>query len=69
MRFEAARYYASKIRAGARRKAAEHRVPSGVESITIERFYRDVHQFRIHEGTGRIQRLVIALDMIREARR
>jgi acyl-CoA dehydrogenase len=35
----------------------------------IERFYRDVRLFRIFEGTSQIQQLVIARNMIREARR
>lgn len=35
----------------------------------IERFYRDVRLFRIYEGTSQIQQLVIARNMIREARR
>jgi len=34
----------------------------------IERFYRDVRLFRIYEGTTQIQQLVIARNMIREAR-
>ena len=34
----------------------------------IERFYRDVRLFRIYEGTSQIQQLVIAKNMIREAR-
>ena len=35
----------------------------------IERLYRDVRLFRIYEGTSQIQQLVIARNMIREARR
>jgi acyl-CoA dehydrogenase len=34
----------------------------------IERFYRDVRLFRIYEGTSQIQQLVIARNMIRDAR-
>lgn len=34
----------------------------------IERFYRDVRLFRLYEGTTQIQQLVIARNMIREAR-
>jgi acyl-CoA dehydrogenase len=34
----------------------------------VERFYRDVRLFRIYEGTTQIQQLVIARNMIREAR-
>lgn len=35
----------------------------------IERFYRDVRLFRIYEGTTQIQQLVIARNMVRDARR
>ena len=35
----------------------------------IERFYRDVRLFRIYEGTTQIQQLVIARNMIRDAKR
>ena len=34
----------------------------------VERFYRDVRLFRIYEGTTQIQQLVIARNMMREAR-
>lgn len=34
----------------------------------VERFYRDVRLFRLYEGTTQIQQLVIARNMIREAR-
>jgi len=40
-----------------------------VSDYAIERFYRDVRLFRIYEGTSEIQRLVIARNMIREAKR
>ena len=40
-----------------------------VSDYAIERFYRDVRLFRIYEGTTQIQQLVIARNMIREARR
>jgi len=40
-----------------------------VSDYVIERFYRDVRLFRIYEGTSQIQQLVIARNMIREARR
>jgi acyl-CoA dehydrogenase len=35
----------------------------------IERFYRDVRLFRLYEGTTQIQQLIIARNMIRDARR
>ncbi len=34
----------------------------------IERFYRDVRLFRLYEGTTQIQQIVIARNMIKEAR-
>ena len=34
----------------------------------IERFYRDVRLFRLYEGTTQIQQLIIARNMVREAR-
>jgi acyl-CoA dehydrogenase len=34
----------------------------------IERFYRDVRLFRIYEGTTQIQQIVIARNLLREAR-
>src|SRR5690606_31934347 len=39
-----------------------------VSDYSIERFYRDVRLFRIYEGTTQIQQLLIARNMIREAR-
>jgi acyl-CoA dehydrogenase len=35
----------------------------------VERFYRDVRLFRLYEGTSQIQQLIIARNMIREAKR
>jgi acyl-CoA dehydrogenase len=40
-----------------------------VSDYKIERFYRDVRLFRLYEGTSQIQQLVIARNMIRDARR
>lgn len=34
----------------------------------VERFYRDVRLFRVYEGTTQIQQLVIARNMVKEAR-
>jgi len=34
----------------------------------IERFYRDVRLFRVYEGTTQIQQIIIARNMIREAK-
>ena len=39
-----------------------------VSDYAIERFYRDVRLFRIYEGTSQIQQLVIARNMIRDAK-
>ena len=39
-----------------------------VSDYGIERFYRDVRLFRLYEGTSQIQQLVIARNMVREAR-
>jgi acyl-CoA dehydrogenase len=39
-----------------------------VADYGVERFYRDVRLFRIYEGTTQIQQLVIARNMIKEAR-
>ena len=40
-----------------------------ISDYAIERFFRDVRLFRIYEGTSQIQQLVIARNMIRDARR
>lgn len=40
-----------------------------MEEYGIERFYRDVRLFRIYEGTTQIQQLVIARNMVRDAKR
>ena len=39
-----------------------------VSEYGVERFYRDVRLFRLYEGTTQIQQLIIARNMIREAR-
>jgi acyl-CoA dehydrogenase len=39
-----------------------------MQDYAVERFYRDVRLFRIYEGTSQIQQLVIARNMIRDAR-
>ena len=38
-------------------------------ACAVERFYRDVRLFRLYEGTSQIQQLIIARNMIRDARR
>ena len=40
-----------------------------VAEYGIERFYRDVRLFRLYEGTSQIQQIVIARNMIKQARR
>ena len=39
-----------------------------MEEYGIERFYRDVRLFRIYEGTTQIQQLLIAKNMVKDAR-
>jgi acyl-CoA dehydrogenase len=39
-----------------------------MQDYAVERFYRDVRLFRLYEGTSQIQQLVIARNMIRQAR-
>ena len=39
-----------------------------MEEYGIERFYRDVRLFRLYEGTTQIQQIIIARNMVREAR-
>jgi acyl-CoA dehydrogenase len=40
-----------------------------MQDYAVERFYRDVRLFRLYEGTSQIQQLVIARNMIKQARR
>ena len=39
-----------------------------MSEYAIERFYRDVRLFRLYEGTTQIQQIIIARNMVREAR-
>jgi acyl-CoA dehydrogenase len=39
-----------------------------MQDYAVERFYRDVRLFRLYEGTSQIQQLVIARNMLRQAR-
>ncbi len=40
-----------------------------LSDYSIERFYRDVRLFRLYEGTSQIQQIVIARNLVREAKR
>ncbi|GAB5470707.1 MAG: acyl-CoA dehydrogenase family protein [Rhodospirillales bacterium] len=40
-----------------------------IADYAVERFYRDVRLLRLYEGTSQIQQLIIAREMIKEARR
>lgn len=39
-----------------------------VSEYAVERFYRDVRLFRLYEGTSQIQQIIIAKNMIKDAR-
>ncbi len=39
-----------------------------IKEYAIERLYRDARLLRIYEGTSQIQQLVIAREMLKEAR-
>ena len=39
-----------------------------MSEYAVERFYRDVRLFRLYEGTSQIQQIIIARNMIRDAR-
>jgi acyl-CoA dehydrogenase len=39
-----------------------------IRDYAIERFYRDVRLFRLYEGTSQIQQLIIARNMIKDAK-
>jgi len=39
-----------------------------MQEYAVERFYRAVRLFRIYEGTTQIQQLVIARNMIKQAK-
>lgn len=66
----AAKYFASEMVGRVADRAVQIHGGAGyMAAYGIERFYRDVRLFRIYEGTSQIQQLVIARNMIREARR
>lgn len=37
-----------------------------MREVPVERFYRDARLFRLYEGTGEIQKLIIARQMVKE---
>jgi acyl-CoA dehydrogenase len=39
-----------------------------IRGVTVERLYRDARLFRIYEGTSEVQKLVIARQLLRDAR-
>jgi acyl-CoA dehydrogenase len=39
-----------------------------IRDYAIERFYRDVRLFRLYEGTSQIQQLIIARNMVKDAK-
>jgi acyl-CoA dehydrogenase len=39
-----------------------------MQEYAVERFYRDVRLFRLYEGTTQIQQLVIARNLLKQAR-
>ncbi len=45
-----------------------HGDASYVRDYAIERHYRDVHLFRIYDGTIQIQQIVIARNRVRDVR-
>ena len=63
------KYYASEMVGRVADRAVQIFGGAGyIADYPIERFYRDVRIFRIYEGTSQIQQLVIAREMIRDAR-
>ena len=65
----AAKYFASEAVGRIADRAVQIHGGSGyMRGVPVERLYRDVRLFRIYEGTSQIQQLVIARNMIREAK-
>jgi acyl-CoA dehydrogenase len=63
------KYFASEMVGRVADKAVQIFGGAGyVADYGIERFYRDVRIFRLYEGTSQIQQIVIARNMVREAR-
>ena len=64
-----AKYYASEMVGRVADRAVQIHGGSGyIDDHAVARLYRDVRIYRLYEGTSQIQQLVIARDMLREAR-
>jgi len=64
-----AKYYASEMTGRVADRAVQIHGGSGyINDYAVARLYRDVRIYRLYEGTSQIQQLVIARDMLKEAR-
>ncbi|WP_163548050.1 acyl-CoA dehydrogenase family protein [Candidatus Frankia nodulisporulans] len=64
-----AKYFASEAVGRIADRAVQIHGGSGyMRGVPVERFYRDARLFRIYEGTSQIQQLVIARNVLRDAR-
>ena len=64
-----AKYYASEMVGRVADRAVQIHGGSGyINDYAVSRLYRDVRIYRLYEGTSQIQQLVIARDMLKEAR-
>jgi len=64
-----AKYYCSEMLGRVADRAVQIHGGSGyINDTPVSRLYRDVRIYRLYEGTSQIQQLVIARDMIRQAR-
>lgn len=63
------KYFASEMVGRVADRAVQIFAGAGyISDYPIERFYRDVRLYRIYEGTSQIQQLIIARDMLEQAR-
>ncbi len=63
------KYYASEMVGRVADRAVQIHGGAGyVADYGIERFYRDVRLYRLYEGTSQIQQLIIAREMMKEAK-
>jgi len=64
------KYYCSEMVGRVADRAVQIHGGAGyVAEYGIERFYRDVRLYRLYEGTSQIQQLIIAREMLKEAKR